>query len=134
LENGSEYFTPEEVRWIIRAVRFGPKGSLNAINMLEEDMQLFMHEFPNAEKGELREQCRNVLEYKESMRVWEEMKDTGELDSSDTVSEEEDELTGEDLLQAPDKALTAVSPPWPPRQGQVASTGLRGSCSRPSWY
>jgi hypothetical protein len=75
-----------------------------------------------------------VLEYEESMRVWEEMKDTGELDSSDTVSEEEDELTGEDLLQAPDKALTAVSPPWPPRQGQVASTGLRGSCSRPSWY
>jgi len=59
LENGSEYFIPEEVRRIIRAVRFGPKGSLNAINMLEEDMQLFMHEFPNAEKGELREQCRN---------------------------------------------------------------------------
>jgi hypothetical protein len=46
LEDGSEYFTPMEVRWIIRAVRLGPKGSLNAIDMLEEDMQLFMHEFP----------------------------------------------------------------------------------------
>jgi hypothetical protein len=46
LEDGSEYFTPEEVRRIIRAARPGPKRSLNAIVMLEEDMQLFMHEFP----------------------------------------------------------------------------------------
>jgi hypothetical protein len=61
LEDGSEYFTPEEVCWIIRAVRLGPKGSLNAIDMLEEDMQLFIHEFPDAEKGELRQQCRNTV-------------------------------------------------------------------------
>jgi hypothetical protein len=54
-------------------------------------MQLLMHEFPDAEEGELREQCRNtVQEYKESMQVWEEMKDTGELSTSNTDSEEED--------------------------------------------
>jgi hypothetical protein len=65
---------------------------------------------PDAEMGELREQRHNtILEYEESMWVWEEMKDTGELDSSDTDSEEKDELTSEDLLQALDKAPTAVS-------------------------
>ncbi len=74
-------------------------------------MQLFMHEFPDAKKGELREQCRNtVLECEESMRVWEEMKDIGKLDSSDTDSEEEDKLTSQDLLQALDKASEAASP------------------------
>ncbi len=56
------------------------------------------------------------------------MKDTGELDSSDTDSEEKDELTREDLLQALDKAPTAVSPPLPPRRCRVASTGLKGFC------
>jgi hypothetical protein len=70
LKDGSEYFTPKEVRRIIRAARLGAKGSLNAIDILEEDMQQFMHEFPDVEKGELREQCRNtVQEYEESMRV-----------------------------------------------------------------
>ncbi len=79
-------------------------------------MQLFMHEFPDAKKGELEEQCRNtVLEYKELMRVWEEMKDTGELDSSNTDSEEEDELTGEDLLQVLFKASAAASPILAPK-------------------
>jgi hypothetical protein len=45
------------------------------------------------------------------MQVWEEMKDTSELDSSNTDSEKEDELTGEDLLQVLDKAPAAISSP-----------------------
>jgi hypothetical protein len=44
------------------------------------------------------------------MLVWEEMKDTGELCTSDTDSEAEDEPTGEELLQALDKVLAAASP------------------------
>ncbi len=79
-------------------------------------MQLFMHEFPDAKKGELREQCHNtVLECEESMRVWQEMKDIGKLDSSDTDSEEEDKLTSQDLLQALDKASDAASPTLAPK-------------------
>jgi hypothetical protein len=120
LEDGSEYFTPEEVRRIIRAARLCTKGSLNAIDMLEEDMQLFMHEFLDAEKGELRQElqeqcCNTVLEYEESMRVWEEMKDTGELDYNNNDSEEEDELTGKNLLQALDKASAAACPTVAPK-------------------
>ncbi len=63
--------------------------------------------FPKASKRKLREQCR---EYKESMLVWKEMKDTGELCTSDTDSEEEDELTGEELLRALDKVLAVADP------------------------
>jgi hypothetical protein len=37
LKDGSEYFTPEEVRRIVRAARLGVKGSLNVIDMLEEE-------------------------------------------------------------------------------------------------
>jgi hypothetical protein len=84
--------------------------------MLDEDMQLFMYSFPDAEEEELREQCRNtVLEYEESMQVWEEIRDTRELDSSSTDSEEGDELTGEDLLQDLDKASMAISPTVAPK-------------------
>ncbi len=75
-------------------------------------MQLFMYSVPDADEEELREQCRNtVLEYEESMQVWEEIGDTGELDSSSTDSEEGDKLTGEDLLQDLDKAPMAINPP-----------------------
>jgi hypothetical protein len=149
LKDGSEYFTPKEVCRIIRAARLGAKGSLNPIDRLGEDMQLFMHEFPDAEEGELREQCRNtVLEYEESMRVWEELKDTGKLDSSDTDSEEEEELTGKDLLQALDKAAASptVAPKavsscidWPKRvlrQTILASSiaaEIRSNINRTDW-
>ncbi len=86
-----------------------------------------MHEFPDAEEGELREPCHNtVQEYEESIRVWEEMKDTGELSTSYTDSAEEDKLTGEDLLRTLDKTSavtrTTASPKallshidWPKR-------------------
>jgi hypothetical protein len=69
LKDGSEYFTPEEVRQVIRAERLGAKGSLNAIGMLEEDMQLLMHEFPDAKKGELREQIWDEICYKECRKL-----------------------------------------------------------------
>jgi hypothetical protein len=38
------------------------------------------------------------------MQVWEEIEYSEELDSSSTDAEEEDELTGEDLLRDLDKA------------------------------
>jgi hypothetical protein len=79
-------------------------------------MQQFMHEFPDVEKGGLREQCRNTAqEYEESMLVWKEMKDTGELFTSDAHSEEEDELTGENLLRTLNKMSAATSPAAAPK-------------------
>jgi hypothetical protein len=42
------------------------------------------------------------------------MKDTGDLCTSDTDSEEEDELTGKDLLQTLDKISAAASPATDP--------------------
>jgi hypothetical protein len=40
-----------------------------------------------------------LLEYEESMRAWEEAKDSGELDSDGSSSEDEDELTSIELLR-----------------------------------
>ncbi len=97
LKGGSEYFTPEEVRRIVQAARLGVKGSLNAIDILEEDVLHFADASSDTDTGELREQCcETVQKYEESMRVWKEMKDTGNLCTSDTDLEEEEELTGED--------------------------------------
>ncbi len=67
-----------------------------------------------------RESCRNqcrdtVQEYEESMRVWEEMKDIGDLCTSDTDSEEEDELTSDDLLGTLEKMSVAASPTGTPK-------------------
>jgi hypothetical protein len=93
-------FNPEEVGRIIRAARAGPEGSLNAICMLDDDITLFMHAFPDADDRELRAQCHStLLEYEESMQTWEEARDAGELDSSSTDSEDEGELAGDDQLQ-----------------------------------
>ncbi len=79
-------------------------------------MMLFMHAFPNVDEGELRAQCRKTfLEYEESMQAWEETEDTGELDSSGTDLEDEDELTGEDLLRDLDRPPAAVSPAPAPK-------------------
>jgi hypothetical protein len=67
--------------------------------------------FPKADERKLQEQCcETIQEYKESMLVWKEMKDTGELCTSDTDSEEEDELTVEELLRALDKVSAAADP------------------------
>ncbi len=82
------------------AARAGPKGSLTAICMLDDDISLFMHAFPDADDRELRAHCLStLLEYEESMRAWEEAKDSGELDSDGSSSEDEDELTGTELLR-----------------------------------
>ncbi len=82
LKEGSECFNPDEVRRIIQAARAGPEGSLNAVCMLDDDMALFMHAFPDADDRELRAHCLStLLEYEESMRAWEEAKDSGEVDS-----------------------------------------------------
>jgi hypothetical protein len=51
LKGGLEYFTSEKVLRIIRAVRLDPKGSLNVINMLDKDIMLFTHAFPDADEG-----------------------------------------------------------------------------------
>jgi hypothetical protein len=101
LKEGSECFNPDEVRRIIQAARAGPEGSLTAICMLDDYdyISLFMHAFPDADDRELRAHCLStLLEYEESMRAWEEAKDSGELDSDGSSSEDEDELTGIELL------------------------------------
>jgi hypothetical protein len=100
LKEGSECFNPDEVRRIIQAARAGPEGSLTAICMLNDDISLFMHAFPDTDDRELRAHCLStLLEYEESMRAWEEAKDSGELDSDGSSSEDEDELTGVELLR-----------------------------------
>jgi hypothetical protein len=111
LKEGSECFNPDEVHRIIRAARVGPEGSLNAICMLDDDMTLFMHAFPDADDRELRVQCHStLLEYKESMQAWEEARNSMELDSDSTDSEDEGELTGGDLLRDLEES-SAVTPP-----------------------
>jgi hypothetical protein len=100
LKEGSECFNPDEVRRIIQAARAGLEGSLTAICMLDDDISLFMHAFPDADDRELRAHCLStLLEYQESMQTWEEAKDSGELDSDSSSSEDEDELTGIELLR-----------------------------------
>jgi hypothetical protein len=74
-----------------------------------------MHAFPDADDRELRAHCiSTLLEYEESMRAWEEAKDSGELDSDSTDSGDEDELTGIELLRDLDlptpRALTSAVP------------------------
>jgi hypothetical protein len=97
LKNELEYFTPKEVRRIIWAARLGAKGSLNAIDILEEDMQQFMHE----SRMLRRESCGNSA--------------TTPSKSTNTDLEEEDELTGEDLLRTLDKMSAAASPAAAPK-------------------
>jgi hypothetical protein len=100
LREGSECFNPDDVRRIILAARAGLEGSLTAICMLDDDISLFMHAFPEADDRELRAHCLStLLEYEESMQTWEEAKDSGELDSDSSGSEDEDELTGSELLR-----------------------------------
>ncbi len=68
--------------------------------MLDDDIALFMHAFPDADDRVLRVHCLStLLEYEESMRAWEEAKNSGELDSDGSDSEDEDELTGIELLR-----------------------------------
>ncbi len=127
LKEGSECFNPDEVRRIIQAARTGPEGSFTAICMLDDDIALFMHAFLDADDRELRAHCLStMLEYEESMRAWEEGKNSGELDSDGSDSEDEDELTGIELLRdldlpasrAPASAAPMARPShieWPKR-------------------
>ncbi len=110
LREGSECFNPDDVRRIIRAARAGLEGSLTAICMLDDNISLFMHAFPDADDRELRAHCLStLLGYEESMQTWEEAKDSGELDSDSSGSEDEDELTGSELLR--DLDPPALCPP-----------------------
>jgi hypothetical protein len=78
--------------------------------MLDDDIALFMHAFPDADDRELRAHCLStLLEYEESMRAWEEAKNSGELDSDGSDSEDEDELTSIELLR--DLGLPALRAP-----------------------
>jgi hypothetical protein len=125
LKEGSECFNPDKVRRIIQAARAGPEGSLTAICMLDDDISLFMHAFPDADDRELRAHCLStLLEYEESMRAWEEAKDSGELDSDGSSSEDEDELTGVELLRD-------LDPPAPCPPGDMAPTGRSGHLEWP---
>jgi hypothetical protein len=111
LKEGSECFNPDEVRRIVRAARAGPEGSLTAICMLDDDIALFMHAFPDADYRELRAQCLITLrEYEESMQAWKEARNSGELGSNSTDSEDEGELTGRELLQDLEEPATGAIP------------------------
>jgi hypothetical protein len=115
LKEGSECFNPDEVRRIVQAARAGPEGSLTAICMLDDDMALFMHVFPDANDRELRAQCLStLLEYEESMQAWEEARNSGELDSDSTDSEDEGELTGNKLLRDLEGPATDALPSTAP--------------------
>jgi hypothetical protein len=95
--------------------------------MLDDDIALFMHAFSDADDRELRAHCLStLLEYEESMRAWEEAKNSGELDSDSTDSGDEDELTGSELLRDLDqpapRAFSSTAPAarpghieWPKR-------------------
>jgi hypothetical protein len=118
LKEGSECFSPDDVRRIIRAARSGLEGSLTAIYMLDDDISLFTHAFPDADEKELRAHClTTLLEYEESMQAWEEAKNSGELDSDSDSSDDEDELTGNELLRdldppAPCPPADAIPAAW----------------------
>jgi hypothetical protein len=100
LKEGTDYFSPDDVRRIIRAARSGLEGSLDAICMLDDDISLFTHAFPDADENERRaHRLSTLLEYEESMQAWEEAKNSGELDSDSDSSDDEDELTGNELLR-----------------------------------
>ncbi len=125
LKVGSECFNPDEVRRIIQAARAGLKGSLTAICMLDDDISLFMHTFPEADDRELRAHCLStLLEYEESMRTWEEAKDSEELDSDGSSSEDEDDLTGSELLRD-------LDPPAPCPPADAAPTARSGRLEWP---
>ena len=100
LKEGTDCFSPDDVRRIIRAARSGPEGSLDAVCMLDDDVSLFTHAFPDADESERRAHCLStLLEYEESMQAWEEARNAGELGSDSDSSEDEDELTGSELLR-----------------------------------
>jgi hypothetical protein len=91
--------------------RAGPEGSLTDICMLDDDIALFMHAFPDANDRELRAQCLSaLLEYEESMQAWEEARNSGELDSDSTDSGDEGELTGNELLRDLEEPTTNILP------------------------
>jgi hypothetical protein len=58
------------------------------------------------------------------MRIWEEAKDSGELDSDGSSSEEEDELTGNELLRD-------LDPPAPRPPADAAPTARSGRLEWP---
>jgi hypothetical protein len=117
LKEGSECFNPDEARRIIQAARAVPEGSLTAICMLDDEIALFMHAFPDADDRKLRAHCLStLLEYEESMQAWEEAKNSGELDSDGSDSEDEDELTNIQLL----RDLDLPAPRFPASAALVA--------------
>jgi hypothetical protein len=124
LKEGSECFNPDDVRRILRAARAGLEGSLSAICMLDDDISLFTHAFPDADDRELRAHCLStLLEYEESMQAWE-AKDSGELDSDSDSSDDEDELTGSELLRD-------LDPPAPCPPADAAPTARSGRLEWP---
>ncbi|MFN9910762.1 MAG: hypothetical protein ACK56F_32425, partial [bacterium] len=71
LKEGTDYFSPDDVLRIIRAARSGLEGSLDAICMLDDDISLFTHAFPDADENERRaHRLSTLLEYEESMQAW----------------------------------------------------------------
>jgi hypothetical protein len=60
----------------------------------------------------------------------------GELDSSSVDSEDEDELTCDNLLRDVEKPSTVIGPAAAPttQPSYSTSTGPKGFCGKPYWY
>jgi hypothetical protein len=92
--------------------------------MLDDDIAMFMHAFPDADDRELRAHCLStLLEYEESMQAWEEARNSGELDSDSTDSGDEDKLTSIELLRDLEE----------PAQGALPDTAPVALPSRIEW-
>ncbi len=125
LKEGTDYFSPDDLRRIIRAARSGLEGSLNAVCMLDDDISLFTHAFPDVDEKERRAHCLStLLEYEESMQAWEEAKNSGELDSDSDSSDDGDELTGSELLRD-------LDPPAPCLPADTVPTARSGRLEWP---
>jgi hypothetical protein len=100
--------------------------------MLDDDISLFMHTFPEADDRELRAHCLStLLEYEESMRIWEEAKDSGELDSDGSSSEDED-LPASSYCETWTRLRRAPPQMQPWLRGPADLNGPRRFCSRPT--
>jgi hypothetical protein len=127
LKTGTEHLILDEVRRIIRAAGVGVEDSLDAVDRIEEEIQLYTSDFPEADEKELRKQSEDtVLEYEGygyegAMLAWEQLREEGEVYDSGAESESEDGPTGEELLGVLDRILASEKAVEVPEEKQVES-------------
>jgi hypothetical protein len=134
LETGTDHLTPSKMRRIIRAVRAGVKGSLDAAARIEEEMQLFAGTFPEADGEELRKRSEDtVLAFEEEISAWEQRRDEGELCDSNAESDSGNSPTAGELLQVLDGILAPVRAVKALEGESVDADRLQRSCWSGNW-